>query len=344
MYINNRTHSIIKKLLCCLYLFVLLHKVSATTGYWSCNEYSLTVSYNKYTAQGDAIFIRLSITDSSIPATWNHENTKGTAELFKTTEPNSITGKDISRTEFFYDNADAKQINLIAGIPISTSQKTGSYTLQITYEPFGMSAMRFSIPVILVPKTFSIETISLDTKNTALRTDNGKKRTTQINHLNTILTTIDKTAVYETHAFIFPTAATRRTAFFGDRRVYEYSTGTTAKVIHYGIDYGIPTGSTVVSCGTGKVVLAENRISTGWSICIEHLPGLYSLYYHLNSIVVQEGQIVHQGMLIGYSGCTGLATGPHLHWEIRLRGEAVNPDFFIGNFTFEPAIKTHQNQ
>ena len=82
--------------------------------------------------------------------------------------------------------------------------------------------------------------------------------------------------------------------------------------------------------------MAENRISTGWSIVIEHLPGLYSLYYHLSEMEVKEGDFVKQGQLIGKSGSTGLATGPHLHWEMRLNGEAVRPEFFISNFAFEP--------
>ena len=81
--------------------------------------------------------------------------------------------------------------------------------------------------------------------------------------------------------------------------------------------------------------MAENRISTGYSIVIEHLPGLYSLYYHLSELKVEEGQMVKQGELIGKSGATGLATGPHLHWEIRLNGSAVVPEFFLNDFTFE---------
>ena len=82
-------------------------------------------------------------------------------------------------------------------------------------------------------------------------------------------------------------------------------------------------------------MLAENRITTGWSIVIEHLPGLYSVYYHLSELGVNEGDMVKQGQLIGKSGATGLATGPHLHWEMRLNGSAILPEFFLRDFTFE---------
>ena len=81
--------------------------------------------------------------------------------------------------------------------------------------------------------------------------------------------------------------------------------------------------------------MAENRISTGWSVVIEHLPGLYSLYYHCSELNVKEGDMVKQNQLIAKSGATGLATGPHLHWEIRLNGSAVVPEFFLNDFAFE---------
>ena len=162
----------------------------------------------------------------------------------------------------------------------------------------------------------------------------------QINRLNKILDTKDYSSIYETSSFVPPNPATRRTSFFGDRRVFAYDNGKSSTSLHYGIDYGVPTGSEVRACGKGKVVMAEDRISTGWSVCIEHLPGLYSLYYHMSELKVEVGQIVNQGDLIGLSGATGLATGPHLHWEVRLNMEAVSPDFFVSDFTFEKESKS----
>jgi murein DD-endopeptidase MepM/ murein hydrolase activator NlpD len=71
--------------------------------------------------------------------------------------------------------------------------------------------------------------------------------------------------------------------------------------------------------------MAKHRLLTGFSIVIEHLPGVYSLYYHLDKIDVKEGQMAGAGQKIGESGFTGLATGPHLHWEVRVAGNAVEP-------------------
>jgi murein DD-endopeptidase MepM/ murein hydrolase activator NlpD len=76
------------------------------------------------------------------------------------------------------------------------------------------------------------------------------------------------------------------------------------------------------------VVLARYRIVTGNSVILEHLPGVYSIYYHLDSIAVSEGTLAAAGTVLGSSGATGLATGPHLHWEIRVSGENADPDAF----------------
>jgi murein DD-endopeptidase MepM/ murein hydrolase activator NlpD len=136
--------------------------------------------------------------------------------------------------------------------------------------------------------------------------------------------------VFSIDAFVPPVTSTRRTSFYGDRRIYEYVNGRTDTTIHAGIDYGVPTGTRVMACAAGRVVLARERIVTGNTVVLEHLPGLYSLYYHMNSITVSENSIVEAGAILGESGSTGLATGPHLHWEIRVSTEYADPDAFLG--------------
>ena len=178
--------------------------------------------------------------------------------------------------------------------------------------------------------------IPLDGKNTAIKKDDSKERYQQIQKLNAILETSNPASVYQLSAFSLPVQSPRRTSFFADRRIYTYQGGGQTTGLHYGIDFGVPEGTIVSACAAGKVVMAEMRNSTGYSVVIEHLPGLYSLYYHLSSMNVKAGQMVKQHDKIGLSGQTGLATGPHLHWEIRLNTAAVSPDFFTGNFAYEP--------
>jgi murein DD-endopeptidase MepM/ murein hydrolase activator NlpD len=184
------------------------------------------------------------------------------------------------------------------------------------------------IPITIAEREFISEIIELNPVLTGIRTEPNPQKTAEVDRLWSILNR-NGSNIYHLGTFSPPVASTRRTSFFGDRRVYKYSNGKSDVSIHAGIDYGVPKGTEVTACGQGRVVLARNRIVTGNSVIIEHLPGIYSLYYHLDKIEVAEGALVDSGTLLGLSGATGLATGPHLHWEIRVFGENTDPDAFI---------------
>lgn len=220
--------------------------------------------------------------------------------------------------------------SFFAMIPLSSWYSTGAFYLELSYQIANGEKKRFELPITMKKKDFVSETLYLDARNTAIKTDTSTKRVTQIDRLNTILSRVDYTGVYLTDAFTYPLEKIYHTSFFGDRRVYEYTTGASSTSVHYGIDYRAATGTPVYASGRGKVVMAEERISTGFTVVLEHLPGLYGLYYHLDSYSVSEGQIIEQGEQIGESGATGLVTGPHLHWEVRLLGLAVDPEFLMG--------------
>ena len=328
-----------KKLSLLIFTFFLSFSTFAELGRWQTNDYSLSIQYNKEVQPGDAVFARLILK----PRTKKIRKLTGTSTAsmqFFTRVSDGNEAKSIDKTDMYIINkskeakSPAKNDVLLAGLPLSSYCKEGDYELKIIFSAFGQPEYEFSLPVTVIAKEFVSETIPLNASNTAIKTDTSKTRANQINRLNEILKAKNPESIYSLSAFSAPNPATRRTSFFADRRVYAYSNGKSSTSLHYGIDYGIPTGSKVRACGPGKVVMAEDRISTGWSICIEHLPGLYSLYYHMSRLDVKEGQIVKQGELLGLSGATGLATGPHLHWEIRLNMAAVSPDFFTGDFTF----------
>jgi len=92
------------------------------------------------------------------------------------------------------------------------------------------------------------------------------------------------------------------------------------------VDIASPTGTPVPASGRGRVVFADTRILTGNTVVIEHLPGFFSVYYHLSSLAVKVGDMVEKSQVIGAVGMTGFATGPHLHWEMQCAGVAVDPD------------------
>ena len=74
------------------------------------------------------------------------------------------------------------------------------------------------------------------------------------------------------------------------------------------------------------VALAEEHFFGGRSLILDHGEGLYTMYFHLQESLVQSGQRVTRGEPIGRVGSTGRATGPHLHWGVRLYGARINPE------------------
>ena len=186
----------------------------------------------------------------------------------------------------------------------------------------------YELSIRITGREFRSETIALNPNLTGIITDSSPQRVAEGERLWAILATTGN-EVFHTGRFIPPVTSTRRTSSFGSRRIFQHSDGRSNTSIHAGVDYGVPTGTRVVASGRGRVVLAVSRIVSGLSVILEHAPGIYSLYYHLDSIAVQEGAIVETGELIGLSGSTGLSTGPHLHWEVRVATENTDPDAFV---------------
>jgi murein DD-endopeptidase MepM/ murein hydrolase activator NlpD len=95
--------------------------------------------------------------------------------------------------------------------------------------------------------------------------------------------------------------------------------------LHPGIDIGVPTGTPIHAAGSGTVVWCGWMSGYGNLVMIDHHNGLATLYGHQSRIAVGCNQEVSQGDTIGYVGCTGFCTGPHLHFEVRLNGTPVDP-------------------
>ncbi|MDR2842857.1 MAG: M23 family metallopeptidase [Spirochaetaceae bacterium] len=247
------------------------------------------------------------------------QDTVYTASLFNS------SGKRLTKSDFFQwslDGDSGANFLLTSVFSVPSTAAAGIATLRIE----GDRGFYEEIPLLIAYKKFISEEIPLSPSNTSLRTEPDPQKTKESQRLWSILATTG-TSIYTDGPFSTPVARdTRRTSFFGDRRVYKYSNGKSDTAIHAGIDYGVPTGTQVLSPAAGRVVLACPRIVTGNSVILEHLPGVYTIYYHLDKIFVNENDIVEEGVVLGLSGSTGLATGPHLHWEIRAATENTDPD------------------
>jgi murein DD-endopeptidase MepM/ murein hydrolase activator NlpD len=117
------------------------------------------------------------------------------------------------------------------------------------------------------------------------------------------------------------------TSPYGTRRSYN---GGPYASYHEGQDFGVAAGVPVHAPGAGVVALAEQLNVRGNAVILDHGGGVYSGYWHLSEIHVTVGQAVALGDIVGLSGNTGLSTGAHLHWELRIYGIAVDPMQFVG--------------
>ena len=117
-------------------------------------------------------------------------------------------------------------------------------------------------------------------------------------------------------AFVWPVSGPI-TSPFCERRSWESC--------HPGIDIGVATGTPIRAALAGQVVLAGPQGGYGNFTCIAHSRALSTCYAHQSQILVEVGQVLAQGQVIGLVGCTGLCFGSHLHFEVRVNGQVRNP-------------------
>lgn len=194
--------------------------------------------------------------------------------------------------------------------------------------PFAFLSGTQQQPLTVKNRLFETETIALGPENTDIKIKPDPRKNVEATELWKLLTTATA-GLYTTGPFTVPVDSNRRTSYFGDRRLYQYANGTSERTIHGGIDFAVPRGTIVRATAPGLVQMARFRIVTGNTVVLRHAPGVYSLYYHMDSLSVKEGALVDTGTELGKSGSTGLSTGPHLHWEFRIQGDFADPDLMV---------------
>jgi len=139
------------------------------------------------------------------------------------------------------------------------------------------------------------------------------------------ISTIERSLFLGT-AFLSPIKNPRTTSGFGSRK---NPFNSRRMEFHKGIDMGCPSGTKIHASRSGTVVFTGYEGGYGNLVIIEHEFGYRSYYGHLSRKVVKVGQVVKPGQVIALSGNTGRSTGPHLHFEIRKNGRALNPMTFL---------------
>ena len=112
---------------------------------------------------------------------------------------------------------------------------------------------------------------------------------------------------------------------FGLRRFFNKE----PRAPHAGLDVAVARGTPIKASAQGQVLAIDDYFFNGKTIFLDHGNGLITMYCHLDRIDVKAGETVRKGHLIGLSGKTGRATGPHLHWSVILNGAMVDPELFV---------------
>lgn len=179
---------------------------------------------------------------------------------------------------------------------------------------------------LIRPRHFPVESIPLDEQMSRLRDRPDPRKDREAREIWAVYQRFHPRFSWVGGRFQLPVDPSFLTsAQFGDIRHYLYFDGTSSVDSHRGTDFAVPVGTPVLATAPGAVVLAADRMLTGTTLILEHAPGVYSVYFHLSRALVSPGKKVAAGDRIAFSGATGLATGPHLHWEVRVGGVSVDP-------------------
>ena len=195
-----------------------------------------------------------------------------------------------------------------------------NYTLTFTDTESGDIV---AVDIEVVGRDFKVQNLTVDT-NVESSTRNDEAYAEYRNVFNP---SRDNSAPerYYSESFVLPVNGRLNTEFGETRNV----NGSPTTYRHGGIDIGAPRGSDVVATNTGKVVLAQLLILTGNTVIIDHGEGLFSIYEHLDSLSVNQGDIVERSQVVGQVGSTGFSTGPHLHFSMSFYRTDLEPGYFL---------------
>jgi murein DD-endopeptidase MepM/ murein hydrolase activator NlpD len=209
------------------------------------------------------------------------------------------------------------------GVPLGT--EPSSVPVKVTLADGYERTVVLEQSVDILADTREVEELNLSTSTTDVITPEGRELEKQ-----TMDAAYAKAAEQPfplwSEAFMQPIEG-RFTSSFGQPRRYVAGGNLS---FHYGADIAAPQGTPIYATNAGRVLVADFYPIKGGLVVIDHGASVYSIYMHQSKIVAKVGESVSRGQQIGEVGTTGLSTGPHLHWEIRVNQVATNPLTWVG--------------
>ncbi|UCC66174.1 MAG: M23 family metallopeptidase [Deltaproteobacteria bacterium] len=228
----------------------------------------------------------------------------------------SVRG-DLDGTPIFFHEREGGSLGGIAGVDLGVSP--GPHPLRVSGEDPGGRPFKSVFQVKVRKGEFRVQRLTLPREMVELKEEVLRRVQEENRKVKKILLGIRREKFWHNY-FVKPVDGSI-TGAFGLRRIINDQ----PRSPHSGVDISASLGSPVRSCNGGIVVLAQELYFGGKTIIIDHGLALYSIYMHLAEMRVRKGEEVKGGDVIGLVGATGRATGPHLHWGIRLMGARIDP-------------------
>jgi murein DD-endopeptidase MepM/ murein hydrolase activator NlpD len=208
-------------------------------------------------------------------------------------------------------------------VGVGAFAETGTAPLSIAYNPAdGSPQTSVESALEIVYREFPVEDIQLD-PGTASLLDPAIVNNEEAFRAS-IFSGYTTQRMWE-GAFVTPADGVL-SSIYGVARSYN---GGPVSSYHRGTDFAGTTGDAAYAAAAGRVVFAGELQVRGNSVIIDHGVGVFTAYAHLSAISVAEGEMVSARQLIGQIGSTGLVTGPHLHWEVVVRGIEVDGELWL---------------
>lgn len=222
------------------------------------------------------------------------------------------------------ETLSAGNVRYTAYLPVPALQPAGPLSLTLQYTARSGVPLSRTLPIVVRSGNYSSQEINLPPDRGALL--EAELVQAELARVVEVWSKVDTPRLWN-DVFVRPIdEAYATTSPYGTRRSYD---GGPYDNYHAGQDFGAPPGITVTVPATGIVALAEPLTVRGNAVIIDHGQGVFTGYWHLSEMFVQTGQPVLPGDALGLVGNTGLSTGAHLHWELRIYGLAVDPMQFL---------------
>ena len=230
-----------------------------------------------------------------------------------------VRGMFLSRIiPFFREFRPGEPAGYLGLLGIDMQDEPGTYELAVEVKQ-GEQAKRLSFNVLVAKENFAVEHLTLPKEKVDLDEKATARWRAEQDQVKQALAEDSRLKLWRSN-FLEPVNG-KRTGIFGSVRVMNGK----PRNPHNGEDIGAPIGTEVAATNDGVVRLTVDHIFSGRGVFVDHGLGFYSMYFHLSEILVKDGDLVKAGQIIGKVGATGRATGPHLHWGVKLNGARVNP-------------------